>query len=668
VKLKALELSDFRGFAGVHLFDLDANAIIVVGTNGNGKTSLFDAVLWALSGRIPRLRLGDKDSELVCKYSKTGQARVVLTLGGASGGKDTVVTRTFDGEKTNVRIESADGAFDGPRAEGQLIELVWKDAATSADPGGALASVLTRCLYLQQDLVRQFIESETEQDRFTAVSELMGAGRITELQVELEKQKANWTRASTARQTELQPMRSRLSAIDARVMELKARPADQSTPTEDEWSVWWRSLEQLGLRVTRPAMDSREAPSNLDAAIKNLDGLKRAAQRREHSLASLLGDVDTLGAPPDMDTAAIREQVAALTQRRDAARVAVGAEQVRMAELRRAQSELRERSEQLRVLASLALQHLGESCPVCQQKYDLPSTRRRLQSLASGPAPAGESSTPDMLPQLAQELAASEKALSDAALQLRSREQADRDRSAAEAAVVGRIEALSLSATAEARRDVVAGALAETRRQVELIASAQTTGESLALRLSRAGEQAALVELEREGAEIRSRLRGEDEELTRRGTSGELAQRVIEALREATSETVKQRIHEIEPLLGEVYSRIDVHPAFRVVKFLAEVVGKRGRLSTIVSDPVVSVETDVPAQVLSSSQMNALAVCTFLSLNLGMAHPPIEAAILDDPLQSLDDINLLGLIDLLRRTKDQRQLCCARAPRNSEPL
>jgi len=54
--------------------------------------------------------------------------------------------------------------------------------------------------------------------------------------------------------------------------------------------------------------------------------------------------------------------------------------------------------------------------------------------------------------------------------------------------------------------------------------------------------------------------------------------------------------------------------------------------------------------------MNALAVAVFLSFNLGMPKLPIETAMLDDPLQSLDDINLLGLIDLLRRTKDERQL------------
>jgi len=54
--------------------------------------------------------------------------------------------------------------------------------------------------------------------------------------------------------------------------------------------------------------------------------------------------------------------------------------------------------------------------------------------------------------------------------------------------------------------------------------------------------------------------------------------------------------------------------------------------------------------------MNALAVAVFLSFNLAMPKLPIETAMLDDPLQSLDDVNLLGLMDLLRRTKDQRQL------------
>ncbi|MGH9896987.1 MAG: AAA family ATPase, partial [bacterium] len=69
----SLELSGFRGFPQRHTLDLDADAVVVVGANGHGKTSLFDGILWALSGRIPRLN--NEDARLVSMYSETGQAR-----------------------------------------------------------------------------------------------------------------------------------------------------------------------------------------------------------------------------------------------------------------------------------------------------------------------------------------------------------------------------------------------------------------------------------------------------------------------------------------------------------------------------------------------------------------------------------------------------------------
>jgi len=54
--------------------------------------------------------------------------------------------------------------------------------------------------------------------------------------------------------------------------------------------------------------------------------------------------------------------------------------------------------------------------------------------------------------------------------------------------------------------------------------------------------------------------------------------------------------------------------------------------------------------------MNALAVSVFLALNIVVSKPPLSVAMLDDPLQSLDDVNLLGLADLFRRTRGRRQL------------
>jgi predicted ATPase len=74
------------------------------------------------------------------------------------------------------------------------------------------------------------------------------------------------------------------------------------------------------------------------------------------------------------------------------------------------------------------------------------------------------------------------------------------------------------------------------------------------------------------------------------------------------------------------------------------------------SDPIEKKESDLPSVVLSTSQLNALAISVFLALNLGVPKPPLSLAILDDPMQSLDDINLLGLVDMLRRAKVRRQL------------
>jgi exonuclease SbcC len=166
---------------------------------------------------------------------------------------------------------------------------------------------------------------------------------------------------------------------------------------------------------------------------------------------------------------------------------------------------------------------------------------------------------------------------------------------------------------------------------------------------------ATIGELRREANTLRSDIAGRDKNITARNRTGDLAQNVIEALREAASAVVEERLREINPLLQSIWARIDPHPAFRLVSFFSQVFRGKGQLSTIVSDPVEDKKCELPASILSSSQVNALAVSVFLALNIGIPKPPLPVAILDDPLQSLDDINLLGLVDLFRRTKDRRQ-------------
>jgi len=657
MRLLSLELDGFRGFATKQTFDLNADAVIVVGANGNGKTSLFDAVLWAITGRIPRL--GTDDSLFACRFSETGQFRVVLRLGRADGSSPLAITRVFDGTGTRVTVETPSGVLRGPEADGQLIKQIWKEAATAASPAEALATALTRSVYLQQDLVRDFIDAATAEDRFSAVSELVGAGRVTELQSELEKAKKAWSLATNSRVAELQPLRSRQSTMETRLAELKARSIHSQDGLDDTaWTEWWGQMQAMDLEVSSVPMASREAAGAIDAAVRQLDAARRAAERRRlllDSLAQELGDIATKAKP---DLAALRSRVALGRQRVQETRTKVSAEQARVANVRRLQSELKEKFEQLQALAALALKHLGEKCPVCNQEYNVDATRRRLELIAARRGtPSTSHSLPDTLPELLESLTTQEKELSAAEFDVRTAEQAIRDLESAELAIERHFTELGIERKSPIEQlPSVAAATTATNRRIDDLAAAQRAGEAFALRLSQIGDQATIQEMEREIETTRVKIYQEDTALEQRAATGEEAQRVIEALRKAASSVVTERVKEIEPLLSDIYSRIDVHPAFRVVRFLTSVVRGRGQLAAVVSDPRSEVECDSPATVLSSSQMNGLAVCAFLSLNLGVSNPPLDSAILDDPLQSLDDINLLGLIDLLRRAKDKRQL------------
>ena len=110
------------------------------------------------------------------------------------------------------------------------------------------------------------------------------------------------------------------------------------------------------------------------------------------------------------------------------------------------------------------------------------------------------------------------------------------------------------------------------------------------------------------------------------------------------------------PALDRIYSRVDPHPGFKNVQLISRVWYGKGRLETEIRDVSSGLRTSTPHVVLSSSQLNALALSVFLALNLGVPHPPLDAVMLDDPIQSLDDVNLLGVMDLLRRYKANRQL------------
>lgn len=659
MRLARLAVEGFRGLTAATEIDLDANAIVVIGANGQGKTSIFDAVLWGLTGAIPRL--GD-DPEVVCLYSTSGQARVEVDLHN-DGGLARVI-RSHDGSRSRLTLELGGQSFRDDGAESRLHEVLWPDAVFAPDSNSALTTTLTRSVYLQQDVVGQFIDGDSPRERFEAVSELVGAGRVTELTLSLESAKRAWSAQTNRQDDDLETLRTRLAEMRAQLDSLNNLAEVDQAEISDRWGSWWQRAGQVEGVVDGdiPEAASAEAPAALELAVKRLDVRRLAVGRRLSLAEELDAEIEERAKAGDLaqEPAELIKQVEIAEAKLQRLSEALEAAEAEAAEQRRRQVERREREQELRALAELAARHLEGPCPVCRQEHDAEKTKRHLEELiAAGskeeqvPAvrDAGAVSALDTeVEQARLELSQVRSTLSRVEAEARAREQWNIERARRLAEL--EISAADTESSQVELRKLVKG----LRGSAEEIDALEAEGERLALAVAGLGERARRGEYEDLASQTKAELENEEAAIEARRQSGECAGRILEALREASSSVVAAQLQRVEPLLQRIYATVDPHPSLRDISLALSVSRGRGHLDTPLGDAQRPVSASLPGAILSSSQLNALAVSVFLALNLGVPTIPLGAAMLDDPLQSLDDVNLLGLIDLLRRTKDRRQL------------
>lgn len=104
-------------------------------------------------------------------------------------------------------------------------------------------------------------------------------------------------------------------------------------------------------------------------------------------------------------------------------------------------------------------------------------------------------------------------------------------------------------------------------------------------------------------------------------------------------------------LINRLYNTIDPHPDYKKIKFSCNFDNLRPKLSIVMSPKGEEMKQIVPNLYFSTAQINILSFCIFLAKALHTKNDKgetIDCIFIDDPIQSLDDINILSLIDLLR--------------------
>lgn len=477
----------------------------------------------------------------------------------------------------------------------------------------------------------------------------MGAGRAGELSNQLASARTRWSRASNALEQEVGPVRARVAQLRARVESLDSTGFD-TEKLNDDWQAWRES--SIGLVGT--VSETTDRAAYLDRTLSALQAEEGRLQRATDVLAELHTSLQT----PEQEPSAIADIDLALHASEAALEDAssrLASARTSAAEERRRALEAAEVGERLATMAAIALEHLDSSCPVCGQDHDVPTTRARLgeyldrqglpDSTPSGDEVAAAAAEVERLEQEVSRLAESRREL-----------QMQADRHARWSARVSRLaeeagvpeETLGVAEVTSRLSEMVAAA--------EQVASLRVSGEQLGLSLARLEERSQRHSLEVQIRELEEQLRRQEADLASRTETTEIANQLLDGLRTASEDLVKAELTRMEPLLQRIYSSVDPHPSFRAVNFLTRTVRGKGRLWTPVADIDADQSVNEPSRILSSSQLNVLAVSTFLALNLSVDTLPLGVVSLDDPLQSLDDVNLLGLADLVRRVRGRRQV------------
>jgi len=164
--------------------------------------------------------------------------------------------------------------------------------------------------------------------------------------------------------------------------------------------------------------------------------------------------------------------------------------------------------------------------------------------------------------------------------------------------------------------------------------------------------------LKKEVQELKGKVRGLRREIERIKASRNLAKKLNRAARKETRTVIETLIKAHEPLINEFYRQINPHPRFTTINFVPKGVPGRGGGNAIFIEATDEYEKKVvnPSLTFSSAQLNVLAISIFLAIHTNQAWSKLDTILMDDPVQNMDDLNILSYIDLIRKIRKKKQI------------
>ncbi|PRW89764.1 hypothetical protein C7A11_09265 [Pseudomonas simiae] len=136
-----------------------------------------------------------------------------------------------------------------------------------------------------------------------------------------------------------------------------------------------------------------------------------------------------------------------------------------------------------------------------------------------------------------------------------------------------------------------------------------------------------------------------------------LVENKLVAEREIVISKLRERVEAFffTDLINAIYSKIDPHPSFKTVQFVADFGSSdKPGLNIVLQDEKGDIIS--PMLYFSAAQLNILSLSVFLANALhatDKSGAALDVILIDDPIQSMDSINVLATIDLLRNVSER---------------
>lgn len=607
VRLTFLELQAFRGFGETRRIDLDGDVVLIRGDNGSGKTSIVDGLIWLICGELAHL------TDRVKGLRRT---------------EDPVVNRYFGAParvRLGVALDSDLWEFERTGTASKSVLAAWHNRQTLDQPTVALARAfgdfteeqLSNALrtwgVLRQDAVRAALESGGALHE--RLSRVVGLERVTLFASAATKASKDLAAERTRLRRIRQQLVARYEEAQAHLALAQQTEGMAGPPLVERLSQLASTLP-VGIRLSSSGAGSR--------SVAESESASRLLALAEDAAGAFRAHRTSLEAAQDATTA--------VTEAR--------------AELRSAQRRAEAVTRQAPLsaqLASAALELLSDHCPVCGQPVDESSVRVHLQELLAE-AKATAAGTEQALANVAR-----------AQARLGEAQAAEQRRAESSARLTDAVERLRshfkapdalLAVDDEWLSPAQVGTLAEVIEEF-----AERLRELNMRRVRSTGTVRSRTEVE----ELRQEVDRAERDLQELEARCERAAALDRAAHSAAERIIERALRRLEPSFAEVFDRMAPHPTFTQLRARQDIFYGRNQIVPEVYDPERRIAAN-PMLIYSEGQLNVVALSYFLGLALNAREGALPFLVLDDPIQAMDILSVLGFADLCRRVREDHQL------------